>query len=246
MENLNPKIKCKDQSNVRYYGVFWTQGKSYAMAMGETLKKRGPDDFGSWAEQTSDIAFSHTRLAILDLSQEGRQPMASHSGRFTMAYNGEIYNHLELRSQLEKEGHRAQWRGHSDTETLLSCFEFWGIKETIKKVMGMFAIALWDAKLKKLNLIRDRLGEKPLYYGWCRGTFVFGSELKAVKKFPEFDNEIDPNVLALYLKFMYVPAPYSIYQNIFKLEPGCILTLDIGSSISNLDEFQRPQFQIIT
>jgi len=206
----------------------------YAIAMGETLKKRGPDDFGSWVDQDSGIAFSHTRLAILDLSQEGRQPMVSYSGRYTMVYNGEIYNHLELRTQLEEEGYKAYWKGHSDTETLLSCFEFWGIIKTIKKAMGMFAIALWDAKYKKLNLIRDRLGEKPLYFGWCKDTFVFGSELKAIKKFPDFHNEIDPNVLALYLKFMYVPAPYSIYKNIFKLEPGCILSTDIGSSISNL------------
>ena len=216
--------------------------EQYAITMGKTLTNRGPDDFGSWADRNNGIAFSHTRLAILDLSQEGKQPMVSHTGRYIMVYNGEIYNHLELRGELEKEGHKTHWRGHSDTETLLSCFEFWGISATIRKTMGMFAIALWDIKHKRLHLIRDRLGEKPLYFGWCKDTFVFGSELKAIKKFPDFHNDIDRNVLALYLKFMYVPAPYSIYKGIFKLEPGCILNVDIGSSIPTVDTVPMAPF----
>ena len=185
--------------------------EQYAITMGKTLTNRGPDDFGSWADRNNGIAFSHTRLAILDLSQEGKQPMVSHTGRYIMVYNGEIYNHLELRGELEKEGHKTHWRGHSDTETLYLASNF-GISATIRKTMGMFAIALWDIKHKRLHLIE--MLEKPLYFGWCKDTFVFGSELKAIKKFPDFHNDIDRNVLALYLKFMYVPAPYSIYKGI--------------------------------
>lgn len=172
------------------------------------------------------MALGHRRLAIVDLSAAGHQPMASGSGRFVLAFNGEIYNHPEMRAELQA---GAGWRGHSDTETLLAGFEQWGVEATLKKTVGMFAIALWDVQRRELHLARDRFGEKPLYYGWAgegRGrAFVFGSELKALRAFPGFANAVCRQALAQYMRFMYVPAPRSIYQGIYKLEPGCLLTL---------------------
>lgn len=198
-------------------------------AMAATLVHRGPDDGGAWADADADIALGHCRLAILDLSAEGHQPMASAGGRFVIAFNGEIYNHLDIRAELQAASAAPAWRGHSDTETLLAAFEHWGVDATLAKTVGMFAIALWDARERTLHLARDRFGEKPLYYGWAGSgagrTFVFGSELKALRAFPGFANPVCRQALAQYMRFTYVPAPHSIYRGIYKLEPGCVLTI---------------------
>ncbi|MBT5551917.1 MAG: asparagine synthase (glutamine-hydrolyzing) [Nitrospina sp.] len=204
-----------------------------AETMVASLVHRGPDDNGVWVDEDANIALGHRRLSILDLSLEGHQPMLSADGRYVMVFNGEIYNHSELRVDLEKESESLEskaWRGHSDTETLLACFSQWGIEKTLERSVGMFAIALWDKLDRKLYLARDRFGEKPLYYGWVGNAFAFGSELKALRKCEGFSNSVDRNVLALYMRYCYVPAPYSIYQNIFKLEPGCLLTISIGAT----------------
>ncbi|HEY0111873.1 MAG TPA: asparagine synthase (glutamine-hydrolyzing) [Allosphingosinicella sp.] len=185
---------------------------------------RGPDSAGAWIEAEHKVALGHRRLAILDLSPAGEQPMVSPSGRYITVYNGEIYNHLELRERLT-----GPWLGHSDTETLLAAIEAWGIEKALKQCAGMFALALWDREEKALILARDRLGEKPLYYGWqskgAEGAFLFGSELKALTHHPAFRREIDREALALFTRFNYVPAPHSIYSGIFKLPPGSFLTL---------------------
>lgn len=193
--------------------------------MSETLYLRGPDDAGVWSDDAAGIALGHRRLAILDLSPAGHQPMVSACGRFVIAFNGEIYNHLEIRAELELAGAAPGWRGHADTETLLAGIAAWGFADTLRRTVGMFAIALWDRETCTLQLGRDRIGEKPLYYGWVQGAFVFGSELKALRAYPGFDNPIDRDALALYLQFCAVPAPYSIYRDVFKLAPGCVLTL---------------------
>lgn len=196
-----------------------------ARAMASALLSRGPDDSGVWANDSSTLALGHRRLAIVDLSAAGHQPMVSAGGRFVIAFNGEVYNHAELRRELESAGVAPSWRGHSDTETLLAGFEHWGIAATLQRSVGMFALALWDRQARSLTLARDRFGEKPLYYGWSRGTFLFGSELKALQAFPGFDAPVSREALAQYMRFMYVPAPRSIYRGVYKLEPGCVLTI---------------------
>jgi asparagine synthase (glutamine-hydrolysing) len=216
-----------------------THAEPVATSMALAIKHRGPDDAGAWADKSAGIALGFRRLSILDLSSAGHQPMRSASGRFVMTFNGEIYNHIDLRDLLSasKLGIPEQpWRGHSDSETLLACFDAWGLEETLKKTVGMFAIALWDIQTRTLHLARDRFGEKPLYYGWATtasiaaSAFVFGSELKALRAFPGFANPVSREALALYMRFTYVPAPYSIYQNIFKLEPGCMLSINTDFS----------------
>lgn len=203
--------------------------ESVAARMAQPLQHRGPDDCGAWADKSAGVALSHRRLSILDLSPAGRQPMASAGGRFVMVFNGEIYNHLAIRTELETSGVVPAWRGHSDSETLLAAFERWGMHAALAKTVGMFAIALWDVRERTLHLARDRFGEKPLYYGWAGGAadraFVFGSELKALRAFPGFANPVSRQALAQYMRFMYVPAPRSIYQGVYKLEPGCLLTI---------------------
>jgi asparagine synthase (glutamine-hydrolysing) len=194
--------------------------------MSKSLSHRGPNNSGIWINEESGIAFGHQRLSIVDLSSAGNQPMASPCGRFTVVFNGEIYNHLQLRERLNKSKCMQYWKGHSDTETLVSAFSHWGIEKTLDKLVGMFAIAVWDVKVKKLYLIRDRFGEKPLYYGWSNGVFLFGSELKALRSYEGFNNAIDRSVLSLYMQYMYVPSPYSIFKNIYKLDPGCVLQID--------------------
>jgi len=193
--------------------------------MGDALVSRGPDDAGVWVDESAGIALSHRRLSILDLSVAGHQPMHSRCGRYVIVFNGEIYNHLALRSELN-----VNWYGDSDTETLLACFVAWGVHPTLERIVGMFAFALWDSVERRLYLARDRFGEKPLYYGWVRGTFVFGSELKALRRFPGFDNQIDRDVVALYMQFCYVPTPYAIYRHIYKLEAGCVLSLSLADT----------------
>lgn len=200
------------------------------LKMTMALKHRGPDAQAVWVDPFNGIALGHARLAILDLSPAGQQPMHATNGRLTLVFNGEIYNHLELRQRLAQEGCAPAWRGHSDTETLLACFVAWGIEATLEAAVGMFAMALWDAKKRNLTLIRDRMGEKPLYYGWAgegnNKSFVFGSELKALRSYPGFDGSVCREALAQYLRFAYVPAPRSIHPTVYKLEPGCLLTIN--------------------
>lgn len=192
-------------------------------AMLSTLKHRGPDDNGIWCDANSGVVLGHARLSILDLSPAGHQPMASSSGRYMVIYNGEIYNHLELRKKLACSGKAPNWRGHSDTETLLAAIEAWGLEYTLEQARGMFAIILWDRENRILRLARDRVGEKPLYYGWVGDDFVFASELKALMKHPAWQGDIDRNALMLFMRYGYVPTPFSIYLGISKLEPGAIL-----------------------
>lgn len=198
-------------------------------AMAQQIAYRGPDDAGVWVDAAAGVALGHRRLSILDLSPAGHQPMISACGRYVIAYNGEIYNHLKLRAELAKVGAGGMaapaWRGHSDTETLLAACEAWGIEATLKKTVGMFAFALWDRETRTLSLARDRLGEKPLYYGWQGETLLFGSELKALKAHPAFRAEIDRDALTLFLRHNAIPVPYSIYRGIHKLPPGTFLQI---------------------
>jgi asparagine synthase (glutamine-hydrolysing) len=195
--------------------------------MGQSILHRGPDQGGEWIDEEAGIGLSSRRLAIIELSAAGDQPMKSASGRYVLSYNGEIYNHFDLRKELSESGHAPMWRGSSDTETLLAGFEAWGVAPTLKRAVGMFAFALWDRRDRTLHLARDRLGEKPMYYGWQGRdpVFLFGSELKAFACHPAFEGEIDRDALAGYMRLGYVSAPQSIYRNIFKIPPGCLLSL---------------------
>jgi asparagine synthase (glutamine-hydrolysing) len=193
-------------------------------AMTAALRRRGPDAQRVWVDD--GIALGHRRLAIVDLSDAGIQPMHSACGRFVIVFNGEIYNHQEMRRTLDADGKNRPWRGHSDTETLLAAIVQWGLSGALTRASGMFALALWDRETRQLQLARDRMGEKPLYWGWCGEDFVFASELKALRHHPAFPRQVCRDALALYLQFCYVPAPRSIHSEIFKLEPGCILRID--------------------
>ena len=195
--------------------------------MTDALAHRGPDDDGYWSDAEAGIAIGHRRLAIVDLSPAGHQPMVSESGRWVLAFNGEIYNHLAVRPALKGRCGAPAWRGHSDTETMLAAIDAWGVEAALVRCAGMFAIALWDRDERTLWLARDRFGEKPLYYGWNRGVFLFGSELKALRAFPGFDAPIDRRALALYLRHNAVPAPFSIYDGIYKLLPGHLLRIGL-------------------
>ena len=197
-------------------------------AMLDSIIHRGPDAEGIWTDSQCGLTLGFRRLAILDLTPAGDQPMASHSGRLVVVFNGEIYNTNDLRRQLEAERDGAlAWRGHSDTETLLECIESWGVAKALRAFKGMFAMALYDRQERTLTLARDRFGEKPLYYGWNGSAFLFGSELKALRKFPGFQGRILPDAVASYLTRGYVPSPLSIYEGIGKLSPGCWLTLPV-------------------
>ena len=189
-------------------------------ALGNTLRHRGPDDSGSWWDTAAGIGLAHRRLSILDPSPAGHQPMVSPCRRFVIAYNGEIYNHGDLRAELDAAGAGFDWRGHSDTETLLAAVRHWGVEGALQRLNGMFAFALWDAAERALFLARDRMGEKPLYYGHSGGTFLFGSELKALTRHPAWQGEIDRDALALFMRHNYLPAPWSIYRGIHKLLPA--------------------------
>ena len=204
--------------------------ESILRSMGDTIRHRGPDDTGVWIDESDQVGLVHTRLSIVDLSPAGHQPMSSHCDRFVIVFNGEIYNHLELRKRLEAQIGLIRWRGHSDTETLGVCFSAWGVKRTLQETVGMFALALWDKAEQQLTLARDRLGEKPLYWGWCGDTLLFGSELKALKSHPQFNAEIDRDALALLVGNNYIPAPYTIYRGIEKLPAGQYVQIEKDSS----------------
>lgn len=199
--------------------------RAVAVAMADAIVHRGPNEGDTWQDPFRGVALAHRRLSILDLSPAGHQPMVSACGRYVLVFNGEIYNHLDLRQELEKAGYAPAWHGHSDTETLLAGFAAWGLTETLKRSMGMFALALWDRKEALLSLARDRMGEKPLYYGRQGASFLFASELKALRAHPHFHKEVDRQALALYLRHNYIPAPRSIYRGISKLPPGCWLEI---------------------
>jgi asparagine synthase (glutamine-hydrolysing) len=190
--------------------------------MGTTLAHRGPDDQGTFHDPKAGIGFAFRRLSILDLSEEGHQPMYSASGRYVMVFNGEVYNFEEVRAEIGSH----PWRGRSDTEVMLQAFERWGVEAAVRRFIGMFAFALWDRQEGSLHLVRDRLGIKPLFYGRAGGAFVFASELKAIRQHPDFDGEVDRNSLALFMRHNYVPSPRCIYKSLHKVQPGCILTLD--------------------
>ena len=202
-----------------------------ASAMGAALNRRGPDGAGVWADPECPLALAHRRLSIIDLSSAGAQPMTSADGRFVLSYNGEVYNFRALRADLERAGHR--FRGASDTEVMLECFAALGVERTLEGVDGMFALALWDRRTQRLVLARDRMGEKPLYYGWWEGQFLFASELNAFAAVDGFAPAIDRDALALYLRHNYVPEPYCIYTGLRKLEPGSWLELDTRSDRQN-------------
>lgn len=200
-----------------------------AQDMAKIIANRGPDDSGEWIDSEAGIALAHRRLSIMDISPAGHQPMRSASRRYVIVFNGEIYNHMEMRTHLV-----GPWCGHSDTETLLAGFECWGVEATLKKTVGMFAIALWDRQERVLTLARDRMGEKPFYYGWQGDTFLFGSELNAMRLHPAFRAEIERNTLPLYLRHGYITAPYTIFKGVQKLLPGSYLQLSCRLSPGSL------------
>ena len=212
-----------------------------ATLMADAIFHRGPDDGGIWVDADAGIALAHRRLSIVDLTAAGHQPMYSLSGRFVIIFNGEIYNHVGLRRELEALGMAPVWQGLSDTETLLAGVAAWGLKVTVQKCIGMFAFALWDKQTHTLTLGRDRLGEKPLYYGWQgkgeNAVFLFGSELKALKVHPAFKAEVNRDALALMMRHSYIPAPYSIWQGINKLQPGCLLTISHQQTEPSIESY---------
>ncbi len=198
--------------------------------MARALYHRGPDQQGIWASPGTYLGLAHRRLSILDLTDAGKQPMTSPSGRYVLVFNGEIYNHIDLRCQLST--HQTVWRGHSDTETLVVAFDQWGVAETLEKTIGMFAIAVWDQAQQKLLLARDRLGEKPLYYGWSKDLFIFGSEIKAIRAHPGVQLTLNRDSVALLMRHNYIPTPYSIFREIKKLEPGAIVEVGLDGQTS--------------
>jgi asparagine synthase (glutamine-hydrolysing) len=223
-------------------------GAEIVAAMTETLRHRGPDGGGIWQSSRGGVALGHRRLNVIDLSDAGGQPMQSASGRWVLTYNGEIYNHRALRAELEAAGGAPRWRGTSDTETLLAAIEHWGVEGALQRAVGMFALAVWDERERRLTLARDRMGEKPLYVGRADGALYFASELKAFARIPAFAPSIDEQALALYLWFGSIPAPHSIYRDIRKLAPGSLLTIDSAGRSSEArywrleDSLAEPRF----
>lgn len=215
------------------WSLFDSDQEEIARNMANQIASRGPDHAGIWSAGDDGLVLAHRRLAIIDLSPTGNQPMVSSCGRYVLAYNGEIYNHLDIRELLQSEGCVSDWLGLSDTETLLVAICHWGLEGTLKKLNGMFAFALWDNHNKNLYLARDRIGEKPMYYGASKSTFLFGSQLKSLSVHPCWQGDIDRDALSLYMKYGYIPAPYSIYKGIRKLKPAHFVVIsDGGSSIS--------------
>lgn len=195
--------------------------------MGSAIAHRGPDDAGTWADADAGVVLSHRRLSILDLSPEGHQPMVSADGRWVIAFNGEIYDHAALRKELTALGR--PFRGRSDTEVLLAAIAEWGLPAALKAGNGMLALAAWDRREQVLWLARDRVGKKPLYYGWAGdGSFAFGSELAALRAHPALRPQVSPDALALLLRLDYIPAPHAILRGIYKLPAGCLLRMDLA------------------
>ena len=228
--------KIGDRVMCGIVGYWDKQGaeSSIVEQMALRIMHRGPDDSGIWINKDNTLALGHRRLSILDLSEAGHQPMVSPCSRYTLSYNGEIYNHLDLRKELERAGGHFDWQGHSDTETLLAALRHWGIEGALQRLNGMFAFALWDSIESTLTLARDRMGEKPLYYGVNNGTFFFGSELKSFKPHPNFNGVVDRSALTLYMRHNYIPAPWSIYKNIQKLLPAhYVVVREYGKAISS-------------
>jgi asparagine synthase (glutamine-hydrolysing) len=209
---------------------FWRRGgldgdaRAALTRMTDAIARRGPDDSGEWLDEAAGIALGHRRLSIIDLSPAGHQPMVSADGRFILVVNGEIYNFMDLRADLERAGRAPEWRGTSDSEVLLAAISAWGMKRTLEQANGMFALALWDRQQRTLTLARDRMGEKPLYYGWnghgAHRTLLFGSDLSALRCYPGFAAEVSKDSVAMLARFLYIPEPYSIYQGVSKLMPG--------------------------
>lgn len=206
--------------------------ESTVKKMISTLIHRGPDDSGTWLDENAGLAFGHRRLSIIDRSKKGRQPMISSNNRYVICYNGEVYNFPYLRQELEDCGNK--FISRTDTEVVLTAIVQWGLKPAIRRFNGMFAFAIWDRAERKLHLIRDRLGIKPLYYGWVVNGWAFSSELKALTAVPGFCNQVDRDSLAMFMRHNYIPAPYSIYRNIFKLPPGSMITLRQGQTTSEV------------
>ena len=194
-----------------------------ATGMAGTLASRGPDDSGEWVDRENGIGLAHRRLSIIDLSASGHQPMLSSDGRYVLVYNGELYNFQELRAELEARGQ--PFRGHSDSEVLLEACAAWGVERAVERCLGMFAFGLWDRHERRLTLGRDRLGIKPLYWARFGQVFLFGSELKALRAHPGFEAQIDHDAVAAFMRFSYIPAPHSVYKKVYKLEPGCLLSV---------------------
>jgi len=203
------------------------------------LKHRGPDSYGYLFDDKNNVALGHSRLSILDLSQAGHQPMNSFDKRFTIVFNGEIYNHQTIRSYLNKLFENIPWRGQSDTETLLTSIQLIGLENTLSKCHGMFAFALLDSFEKSIYLVRDRIGEKPLYFGIQNGIFMFSSELRALKKHPKFNSRISRNAIAMQMSFSYIPAPNSIYENIKKLTPGSFIKINIEKNYQSTEDLPK-------
>lgn len=216
---------CGIAGFVEFGGFEERYGRDVANLMADALLHRGPDSFGIWLEPKFGIALAHRRLSVVDLSDAGQQPMSSPNGRYKIVFNGEIYNHLALRNELEEKSQNYTWSGQTDTETLLNLIEVFGLEQALKKLVGMFAFAVFDEKDKSIYLARDRIGEKPLYYGVQGKNMFFASELKSICVHPKFHKEINPTALSDYLNFNYVPQPLSIFNNVFKLKPGHFLKL---------------------
>ena len=203
--------------------------KALGLSMARAIAHRGPDDADAWSENRLGVTLAHRRLSIVDLSAEGRQPMTSASGRYVIVFNGEIYNYPDLRAELERSQGTIAWRGHSDTEVFLAACDAWGVVEAMRRTNGMFAMAIVDQAEERLFLSRDRMGEKPLYYGWQGAQFLFGSELKALRVHPAFQGRLEARALPSYTRFGYIPGPLTIYTGIHKLPPGSVLTLSLRS-----------------
>lgn len=208
----------------------------YVSKMTDSLRHRGPDAGNIWTNAPAGVAFGHRRLSILDLSEAGAQPMRSDCGRFTVTFNGEIYNHLDIRNELEAIGAGPNWRGHSDTETLLYAIRQWGVSEALQRFIGMFAFALWDEKDRKLSLCRDRFGEKPLFYGWCGRDLVFASELKALAAHPDWSPSLDRAALTGFMRYSYVPAPSTIWRDVKKLSSASVVTFAAHAVLGSMPD----------
>ena len=214
-----------------FFGGYWPNeaASKYLKSMTDVIANRGPDSDGQWLDENACLGLGHRRLSIVELSPAGDQPMTASSGRYVLAFNGEIYNHLDLRQELTRFGVPPNWRGQSDTETLLAGFDVWGVKATVEKSIGMFAFSVWDRQARVLTLARDRLGEKPLYYGWQgsgrSAVFLFGSDLNALRAHPQFNDRINRDALCLFMRHSNIGGQHSIYEGVHKLLPGTLLTV---------------------